>query len=266
MAPLKLYYDGCSQPARSCVWAVHANNATDKVELIFTDLAKGETRTPEFLAMNPYHTVPTLKDEENGVVLYESGAILQYLAEKLNWTKITIPKDDVVARAKAINYLHFHHGKVRGQMCKEVFYPYILPLFVPGTPVDREAIAKGIKKAEDEWLGHFDKSLGDNGGYIAGNYPTLADLQCFTELYYYTSNPEGLGLYNFDKYDNIKAWIEKLRKFEGFEVSYSLSISTSAPDSKVLRYLVLYHCHRMLTRVLPTSSAMPRPPLVTLKY
>ena len=100
MAPLKLYYDLRSQPARACFWAVYANDSADKVDFINIDLGKGETRTPEFLAMNPYHTVPTLKDEENGLVLYESGAILQYLAEKLNWTKITIPKDDVVVRAK----------------------------------------------------------------------------------------------------------------------------------------------------------------------
>ena len=220
MAPLKLYYDLCSQPARACVWAVYANGSNADVDLIHIDLAKGETRTPEFLAINPYHSVPTLKDEDNGLILYESGAILQYLAEKLNWTKITIPKDDVVARAKAINYLHFHHGRVRGQMFKEAFLPYILPVFVPTAVVDREAIAKGIQKAEDEWLGHFDKSLGENGGYIAGNYPTLADLQCFTELYYYTSNPEGVGIYNFGKYDNITNWLENVRKIDHFDVSH----------------------------------------------
>ena len=109
MPSLKLYYDAVSSPARSCFWAILANNATDKVDLIYTALSKGETRTPEFLAMNPYHTVPTLKDEENGLVLYESGAILQYLAEKLNWTKITIPKDDVVVRAK----VGHETGKIR---------------------------------------------------------------------------------------------------------------------------------------------------------
>ena len=59
-------------------------------------------------------------------------------------------------------------------MSNDVFETYIMPVLVPGTPLDREAVAKGIKKAEDEWLGHFDKSLGENGGYVAGNYPTLA--------------------------------------------------------------------------------------------
>jgi len=59
-------------------------------------------------------------------------------------------------------------------MSKDVITPFAKPFFAPGTPLDNEAIAKGIKKAEDEWLGHFDKSMGENGGYVAGSYPTLA--------------------------------------------------------------------------------------------
>ena len=38
-------------------------------------------------------------------------------------------------------------------------------------------------------------------------------------LHLYTSHPEGLSIYNFDKYDNIKAWIEKIRQLDCFEVS-----------------------------------------------
>jgi glutathione S-transferase len=44
------------------------------------DSTRGETRTPEFLAMNPNGKVPTLKLED-GSFLPESNAILHYLAE-----------------------------------------------------------------------------------------------------------------------------------------------------------------------------------------
>ena len=44
------------------------------------DLTKGEQRTPEFTALNPNQRVPVM--EEEGFVLWESNAILQYLADK----------------------------------------------------------------------------------------------------------------------------------------------------------------------------------------
>ena len=41
-----------------------------------------EHRQPEFLALNPHGRIPVMKDDETGVVLFESAAILLYLAEK----------------------------------------------------------------------------------------------------------------------------------------------------------------------------------------
>jgi glutathione S-transferase len=43
------------------------------------DMMKGETRTPEFLALNPNHTCPTL-EYETGKAIIESNAILRYVA------------------------------------------------------------------------------------------------------------------------------------------------------------------------------------------
>ena len=47
------------------------------------DLGAGEQKTPEFLAMNPNGRIPVIRDRDNGdFVVFESGAILIYLAEK----------------------------------------------------------------------------------------------------------------------------------------------------------------------------------------
>ena len=70
-------------------------------EVVTVDLAKGEQKTPAYLAINPNGRVPTLVDD--GFAIFESGAILMYLAEK---TGLLMPSDTqgrsrVVARGWA---------------------------------------------------------------------------------------------------------------------------------------------------------------------
>ena len=50
-----------------------------KLDLVVVDLSKGEQNSPEFLSLNPNHRVPVLEHE--GFVLWESYAIMQYLAD-----------------------------------------------------------------------------------------------------------------------------------------------------------------------------------------
>ena len=45
------------------------------------DIGKGEQFTPDFLAVSPNNKIPAIVDEENGQALFESGAILTYLAD-----------------------------------------------------------------------------------------------------------------------------------------------------------------------------------------
>lgn len=51
-------------------------------ELHHVRLSAGENQTAEFLALNPHGRIPVLADDESGVVLFESAAILLYLADK----------------------------------------------------------------------------------------------------------------------------------------------------------------------------------------
>ncbi|EFC35679.1 predicted protein [Naegleria gruberi] len=46
------------------------------------DIRKGEQFSPEFLKISPNNKIPAIVDQENGLALFESGAILQYLADK----------------------------------------------------------------------------------------------------------------------------------------------------------------------------------------
>src|SRR6202030_1717242 len=76
--PIKLYDGQRSPHARKVrLLAAELGIALDKVAL---DFQKGELRSPEYLAKNPNGRIPTIEDD--GFVLWESSAILKYLAAK----------------------------------------------------------------------------------------------------------------------------------------------------------------------------------------
>lgn len=74
---MRLYYHPVSTCSRRVLMAVH--HLETKVDLVLVDLFKGEQNSPEFLKLNPNHQVPVL--EHDGFVLWESYAIMQYLAD-----------------------------------------------------------------------------------------------------------------------------------------------------------------------------------------
>lgn len=68
-----------------------ANSLGLSLENKYVNAQGGETKTPEFLKMNPQHTIPVLDD--NGFFLGESRAILCYLAGKFGKNDSLYPKD-----------------------------------------------------------------------------------------------------------------------------------------------------------------------------
>jgi GSH-dependent disulfide-bond oxidoreductase len=74
---LKFYFNGSPNPTKVALFLEEAGLA---YEAIAVDTRKGEQFTPEFLAMNPNGKVPAIDDD--GVIIFDSNAILLYLAEK----------------------------------------------------------------------------------------------------------------------------------------------------------------------------------------
>lgn len=74
---MRLYYHPTTTCSRRVLLAAH--HLEIKMDLALVDLFKGEQNSPEFLKLNPNHLVPVLEDD--GFVLWESYAIMQYLAD-----------------------------------------------------------------------------------------------------------------------------------------------------------------------------------------
>ena len=77
-------------------------------ELKAIALDKNEQKTPEFLAINPNGRIPAIIDRDADITVFESGAILQYLAEKTGKLMPADPK----GKYSVIQWLMFQMGGV----------------------------------------------------------------------------------------------------------------------------------------------------------
>ncbi|MFO1406657.1 MAG: glutathione S-transferase N-terminal domain-containing protein [Steroidobacteraceae bacterium] len=133
-------------------------------EMKVLELAKLEQRRPEYLRLNPNGRIPTIVDHDrNDFVVFESGAILVYLAEK---TGRLMPAD-VEGRSAVMQWLMFQMGGIGPMMGQaNVFFRY-LPEKIP-VAIDRY---QGEVRRLFEVL---DRRLADHE-YLAGDY-SIADI------------------------------------------------------------------------------------------
>jgi glutathione S-transferase len=98
---LRLYYAPQTRAIRPR-WLLEEIGAP--YELVRLDLSAGDQKKPEYLKLNPNGTVPTLVDDN--VTLYESAAIVQYLADKFPQTQLA-PAVGTAARGKYYQWIHY---------------------------------------------------------------------------------------------------------------------------------------------------------------
>jgi len=125
---MKLYGNPMSSNARRAYMA--ALQLGHEPEHIVVDLAKGAQKAPDFVAMNPNGKVPVLVDGD--VVLWESIAIMQYLADKTPGQTLYPP--DLVERARVNQWLAWttaHWGLAVSQLNVE---NWLMAMFGHGGP------------------------------------------------------------------------------------------------------------------------------------
>jgi len=100
-----LYYVDVSPPSRAVLLTLKELGVEFDSKII--NLLTLDHLKPEFVKLNPYHTIPVLDD--NGVIISDSHAIISYLADKYGKTDSLYPKD-IVARARVNQKLYFDTG------------------------------------------------------------------------------------------------------------------------------------------------------------
>ncbi|MEX1829663.1 glutathione S-transferase family protein [Luteibacter sp. CQ10] len=167
------------------------------------DITKNESKSPEFESLNPNGKIPAIVDPDGPggkpMGLTESGAILQYLAEK---TGRFIPSDPA-RRWETIQWLHFQMSGI-GPMFGQVgfFNKFAGRAFEDKRPLERYV---GESK---RLLGILDKRL-DGRTWIMGDDYTIADIATLGWVNNLITFYEARELVGFDDYPNVAAWLER---------------------------------------------------------
>jgi glutathione S-transferase len=149
-------------PASTCTRKVLCALAEKGVayEFVLVDIFKGEQKSPEHLARQPFGVVPVLDDD--GFVLYESRAILRYLNAKLGGLAPTDPRAlGVMEQWISVEQSYFSPPAMKAIL--EVFFA---PM--KGATPDADVIAKGKADAAKA-LDVLERAL-DGKEYLAGSF------------------------------------------------------------------------------------------------
>ena len=137
------------------------------------NIGTGEQKTAEYIAINPNARIPTIVDRENdNFAIFESGAILVYLAEKTGQLMPT----DVNGRSLVMQWLMFQMGGVGPMMGQaNVFYRYF-PEKIPAAIERYQTESKRLLTVLNDRL--------ENNEYLAGDY-SIADIAnwCWAKIY-----------------------------------------------------------------------------------
>src|SRR5580704_6368530 len=164
---MRLYYFPASLNARRAVMtAIHLGV---DVDLVVVDLAKGEQRRADFLEKNPNGKVPVLEDD--GFVLSESHAIMQYLADRTPGQSLY--PGELRARADVNRWLFWSAHHFTPAVSVLGWENFVKPMIGAGGP-DPEAVKRG-EALGAEHARILDQHLAGKR-WIAQDHLTLADL------------------------------------------------------------------------------------------
>jgi len=167
------------------------------------NIGENETWTPEFLSLNPNGKIPAIIDPDGPdgtpIGLFESGAILQYLAEK---TGRFLPSDPV-KRIETIQWVYFRMaaiGPIFGQL--GFFHKFA------GKEIeDKRPLTRYVNESK-RLLGVLETRL-EGRNWIMGDEYTIADIAILGWVRNLTGFYEAGDLVEYDTLSNVPAWLER---------------------------------------------------------
>ncbi|HBC19698.1 MAG TPA: glutathione S-transferase [Alcanivorax sp.] len=163
------------------------------------DITRGETRTAEFLAINPNGRIPVLVTPDNRV-LPESSAALWYLARDSK-----LMPEDPFQQAQVLQWMFFEQYNHEPNIATSRYWIHVLG----EQEKYAEALAEKHQKGHDA-LAVMETHLSDRDFFVGRDY-SIADIA----LYAYT-HVAGQGGFSLDAYPAIRGWLERVERQPGY--------------------------------------------------
>ena len=164
---------------------------------VITDISRGDQFAPEFMQISPNNRMPTIVDHDTGgppVPVFESGAILFYLAEK---TGRLMPAT-ALGRKEALEWLFWQTGN-QGPMAGQLSH------FVNYAPAGEDYSKARYANEYDRCLGVLDRRLAERE-YILGEDYSIADIICWPWVL--IAKPLGAVL---EPFPNLARWRNQVK-------------------------------------------------------
>ena len=166
-------------------------------KLIAVDISKGEQFKPDFLKIAPNNRIPAIVDHDPGekgspIPIFESGAILLYLAEKAGRF---LPRD-LRGRAQAIHWLFWQMAGLGPMAGQNHHFTQYAPEKIP------YAIERYVKET-NRLYGVLNQRLSDRE-FVAGDY-SIADMAIYPWIVPHERQQQKLS-----DFPNLKTWFEKV--------------------------------------------------------
>jgi glutathione S-transferase len=191
MDKLKLYGDPISGNCLKAKWTADYLGAD--IEWIPLDILNGDTRTEEFLAVNPFGQIPTAVLPD-GRVITQSNAIMVYLADRFGGALVP---EDAYDRAAVFQWLFWeqnsHEPYIAGRRFRKAYKK------LKDEEIDSEWLPRGYAALE-----LMERTLGQSD-YLVGGAVTLADIAvvAYTRVAYE-------GGFDLSGFPAVRAWITRV--------------------------------------------------------
>jgi GST-like protein len=174
------------------------------------NIGKGEQFAPEFLAIAPNNRIPAIVDTtpaDGGtpISIFESGAILQYLAEK----EQKFLAADLRGRYDALQWLYWQMGGLGPMAGQNHHFVQYAPERIP------YAMERYIKET-NRLYGVLNKRLADRE-FIAGTY-SIADMACYPWIVPYERQQQDLN-----SFPHLKRWFERIAARPAVQRAYAVA-------------------------------------------
>jgi len=207
---LKIYAFPLSPRSFKVLWA--ANHVDVPYEFQLVDFTKGGQSAPTFLALNPNGRAPVIDD--NGFVLWESNAIVEYLAS-LKPDAGLLPRE-TPARLAVTKWLYWESAHWDPACAVFAFERVVKPLFGRGEEVQSE-IDRGTQMFER--IGKvLDGALAQHR-YVAGDALSVADISLGASLCIADQ-----ARFPIEEYRNIQRWKADLKALPSWSKTTAMQV------------------------------------------